>query len=138
MGTCMLIVDDRETIRPFLARHLQQMGYMVTQAGDVAQAMALVRDSAPDVVITDTVMPGELCELALLRSLRRSDPDLPIIVLAKQESLDVFVQATQKRLLFDCPLTPLPDLAMLETAVRRALELRHLASESSGWTTWLI
>lgn len=124
-GSRILIADDAEEVCRFLARRLHRMGYAVEQAGDGLEAITLVRETAPDVVITDMVMPG-LGGLPLLRALRKADPDLPVIVLTERAALDSFVQAMQEGLLFNCLLKPLPDLALLEAAIRRAIEFREL------------
>lgn len=124
-GSRILIADGAEEVRRFLARRLQRLGYAVEQTGNGFEAITLVRETAPDVVIADMVMPG-LGGLALLRALRKADHDLPVIVLTEQAALDSFVQAMQEGLLFTCLLKPLPDAALLEAAVLRALEFRDL------------
>lgn len=124
-GLRILIVDDEAEVRRFLARRLQRAGYAVEQAGDGFEAITLIRRTAPDVVIADIVMPG-LGGLPLLRALRRADADLPVIVLTERAALDGVVQAMQEGLLSNCLLKPLPDLALLEAAVLRAIEVRAL------------
>lgn len=124
-GSRILIADDAEENRRFLARRLQRMGYVVEQAGNGFEAITLVKGTAPDVVIADMVMPG-LGGLPLLRALRKADPDLPVIVLTERAALDSFVQAMQEGLVFTCLLKPLHDLALLEAAILRAIEFGAL------------
>ena len=58
MGGSILVVEDEAAIRDLLAANLQRAGYKVMCAGDVPQAEALVRDSRPDLVLLDWVLPG--------------------------------------------------------------------------------
>jgi diguanylate cyclase (GGDEF)-like protein len=53
----ILVVDDRAINREFLGTLLSYAGYEVVQASDGAEALALVRERAPDLVITDVLMP---------------------------------------------------------------------------------
>src|SRR5512145_3486673 len=58
MGGSILVVDDEVVVRDLVAANLQRAGYRVMCAGDVPQAEALVRDSRPDLVLLDWVLPG--------------------------------------------------------------------------------
>ncbi len=56
--TTILVVDDRAINREFLATLLAYSGYDVLHAADGAEALAIVRERRPDMVITDVLMPG--------------------------------------------------------------------------------
>ena len=58
MGGSILVVEDEAAVRDLLAANLQRAGYKVMCAGDVPQAEALVRDTRPDLVLLDWVLPG--------------------------------------------------------------------------------
>ena len=121
----VLVVDDDVEIRILLSRHLRRLGYTVEEAGDGEEALALVGKVVPDVVVTDMAMP-RLDGLGLLKALQRQDPDLPVIVLTGHGSFENAIHAMREGVLFDYLLKPLPNLALLEVAVRRALEVRQL------------
>ena len=54
----VLIVDDYEAVRRFIDRVLRDAGYDTMTARDGVEAQRLVlRDGAPDVVLTDESMP---------------------------------------------------------------------------------
>jgi len=53
----ILAVDDRAINREFLATLLTYAGHEVLQASDGAQALEIVREKRPDLVITDVLMP---------------------------------------------------------------------------------
>ena len=90
MGGSILVVEDEAAIRDLLAANLQRAGYRVMTAGDVPQAEALVRDSRPDLVLLDWVLPG-VPGLTFARRLRSDQrtKDISIVLLsARAEEQD--------------------------------------------------
>jgi adenylate cyclase len=65
MAERILVVDDLRTNAEMVAGLLRNLGYEIQTACDGAEALALVREQAPDMVITDIMMPHmdgyELC-----------------------------------------------------------------------------
>ena len=57
VGNKILIVDDEPSIARSLSFVLNKGGYDVTVAEVGEQAMALVRESTPDIMILDVMMP---------------------------------------------------------------------------------
>ncbi len=53
----VLVIDDEIDVRDAIRRVLERAGYSVRSADDVAQALAQMRISSADVVITDIIMP---------------------------------------------------------------------------------
>ena len=53
----ILVVDDEPDLRFLLRRIFERAGHEVTDAGDGAAALRAVRESAPDLVVTDMMMP---------------------------------------------------------------------------------
>ena len=90
MGGSILVVDDEAAVRDLLAANLQRAGYKVMCAGDVPQAEALVRDTRPDLVLLDWVLPG-IPGLTFARRLRADQrtKDISIVLLtARAEEQD--------------------------------------------------
>ena len=90
MGGSILVVDDEAAVRDLLAANLQRAGYRVMTAGDVPAAEALVRDSRPDLVLLDWVLPG-VPGLTFARRLRNDQrtKDISIVLLtARAEEQD--------------------------------------------------
>lgn len=87
----VLVAEDDRHTREGLVEVLQSEGYDVVAAGDGRTAMKLFRESTPDFVCLDIMMPAasgyEVC-----RSIRDESPDLPIIFIsAKAEEIDRLV-----------------------------------------------
>src|SRR5688572_8092237 len=61
----VLVVDDEEPVREFLAMVLTDAGHRAILAIHGAQALEMAQGDQPDLVITDAMMPvlggGELC-----------------------------------------------------------------------------
>ena len=78
----ILVVDDSPTQAEHLREMLEAKGHRVTVAYGGPEALALLRERRPELVISDVVMPGmdgyELCRAI------RSDPrlhDVPVVLL---------------------------------------------------------
>ena len=76
----ILFVDDEKDIVEEVAEYLVYEGYDVATAGNGWEALKLQESRPADVVITDWLMPGMGGE-ELIRRLRRTWPDLPIMVI---------------------------------------------------------
>ena len=87
----ILAVDDEPSIRRLIEVNLTREGYQVETAENGAQALAKIRASRPDLLVTDVMMP-EMDGFELVKNIRMdaSIADLPIIMLtAKTQDRDV-------------------------------------------------
>ena len=85
MGKSIISVDDSSTMRRMVSFTLKSAGYEVLEAGDGAEALALLKTRAVDLVISDINMP-KLNGIELTRELR-SQPNYsrtPIILLTTE------------------------------------------------------
>lgn len=91
MPARVLVVDDEVHIVRLIQVNLERQGYQVETANTGAQALAKIRESRPDLLVSDVMMP-EMDGFELLANVRR-DPalaDLPVIMLtAKAQDNDV-------------------------------------------------
>jgi PAS domain S-box-containing protein len=84
----VLLADDNADMRSYIARLLGQ-SYQVSAVADGRQALASIRESPPDLVLTD-VMMAEMDGFELLQAIR-ADPrtrTVPVIVLSARASED--------------------------------------------------
>lgn len=78
----ILIVDDAEGIRTYLAHLLEAKGYDVDTAEDGRAALALLEGgAAPDAILLDIMMPG-IDGIETLRRIRQFNLDLPVVMLS--------------------------------------------------------
>jgi len=122
----ILVVDDEEGLREFLAEALEDDGHTAVAAADGEEALALVRAQGFDLVLTDLRMPG-LDGLELLRRLRSEQPETEVLMLTAHGSVDAAVEA-MKLGAFDFLQKPISSPGELRLLVARALEHRSLVS----------
>lgn len=79
----VLVVDGDVRARELITKALSADGYDVRSVPDVYRALAEVRDTAPDLLISDVAEPDG-GGLWLLRAVRARFPDLPIVMMAEQ------------------------------------------------------
>jgi DNA-binding NtrC family response regulator len=83
----VLLVDDEPLVRASTADMLAEMGFEVVEADSGADALALIDVRAPDLVITDHLMPGlSGTDLALILAAER--PGLPVLIVSGYAELD--------------------------------------------------
>ena len=87
----ILIVDDNEANRDILRTRLAVHGYDLVQAANGEEAIARARETAPDLILLDVMMP-KLDGIQVCRILK-GDPALPfmpiVLVTARSDSRDV-------------------------------------------------
>lgn len=80
----ILVVDDEPIIRATVADSLSADGFAVDIAADGAEAIRRFRETAPDLVLLDVMLPGisgvEVCRVI------RSESSVPIILLTARDS----------------------------------------------------
>ena len=92
-GFRILVVDDAEGIRTYLANLLELKGYEVDTAEDGRSALILLEGGAnPDVVILDVMMPG-IDGMETLRRIREFDADIPVVILSVVGTASTIVEA---------------------------------------------
>lgn len=77
----ILVVDDEPDQRFLLRRIFERAGHEVSEAGNGAAALQAVRESAPDLVVTDVMMPV-MDGVELIRCLRDDPATARIPILA--------------------------------------------------------
>jgi len=95
MGLRVLVVDDESAILHTLQILLRGEGFEVAVARTGREALERFAEFGPDVVLTDIRMPG-MDGLELLAELRKQDPEVPVILMTAQASLQSAVQAVNQ------------------------------------------
>ena len=123
----ILVVDDEEGLRDFVAEVLEEEGHSTVRAEDGQTAAASLAKANFDLMITDLRMPGALDGMALLRKARAEQPDMEVIVLTAYGTVETAVEA-MKLGAFDYLTKPIGSPAELRMATARALERRRVSS----------
>jgi DNA-binding NtrC family response regulator len=114
----ILVVDDDPSICESFDSMLGSWGFEVLQAGHADEAMRLVDRYAPDIVISDVVMP-ETSGIELLRQLKVGDPYRPVLLITAQGSIDMAVEAIKQGAM-DFLTKPVTDLVRLKSLLDQA------------------
>jgi two-component system, OmpR family, phosphate regulon response regulator PhoB len=83
----VLIVEDEAAIQELIAVNLESAGHHVLRASNAEQALTLIRQTLPDLVLLDWMLPG-LSGLSIARNLRGSERTrtIPIIMLTAKSA----------------------------------------------------
>ncbi|MBP2018599.1 DNA-binding response OmpR family regulator [Symbiobacterium terraclitae] len=119
----ILVVDDEQAIADLIEIHLLSEGYRVRKADNGADALRIVAEEQPDLVILDIMMPG-MDGLEVCRAIRR-ERNVPILMLsAKSEDVDkILGLKTGADDYLTKPFNPLELMARVKAQLRRYLAL---------------
>ncbi len=76
----LLVIDDEQAICDTLADYLKHFGYNVATTTNCQEALALIDEVSPKLVILDIVMP-DMDGLDLMERIRQDHPELLVIFL---------------------------------------------------------
>jgi CheY-like chemotaxis protein/anti-sigma regulatory factor (Ser/Thr protein kinase) len=132
-GLNVMVVDDEPSVRELLGLTLAKCGASVTPAASVGEALAVLPNLRPDVVVSDIAMPG-MDGYEFLQKLRELVParggrEVPVIALtacASGQDRDLALRAG-----FDRHLTKPVDPAELVRVIAASHAARRVASGSS-------
>ncbi len=111
----ILIVDDEEDICRTIAELLENKGYEIFQATSGEDALRLVKEARPHLLLLDIRMPG-MSGIEILRRVRELDQEVGVIMITAFHDIDI-AQEALKLGASDFVTKPL-DLTYLETSVR--------------------
>jgi two-component system nitrogen regulation response regulator GlnG len=117
----ILVVDDDNAICLVIAEALKRQGHIVRTVGSIAERREALPAFAPDVLITDVMLPdGDgLDDVATIIA---QEPELKVIILSAQNTLNTAVRATGQGA-FEYLPKPF-DLNELSRAVAEAISVR--------------
>jgi DNA-binding NtrC family response regulator len=123
----ILLVEDKDSLRTMLRHALERDGHAVLEARSEPEAVKLLQQSQPALVLSDLRLP-EGDGFGVLRSAKDIHPDVPVIVMTAYGSIEDAVAAMKEGAL-DFLAKPVdPDHLLL--LVRRALDQRRLVTEN--------
>ncbi len=118
----VLIVDDEESVRTLMSEILRD-SYTPCTADSGEQALQMLRDRCPAVVISDINMPG-MSGLDLVPLVHEISPDTVVMMISGNRTLDNAIEAMREGA-FDFIKKPF-EIAQVELSVARAVEHHEL------------
>jgi len=126
-GATLLVVDDEKNTREALSKILSEDGYEVLTAADGYQAMDLVSNESPDLILADLKMPG-MDGIELLSRARLKGFDVPFVMMTAYGTVETAVEAMKKGA--EDYLTKPVNIEELELQIKRILAHRRLMEEA--------
>ncbi|MFE4831558.1 SpoIIE family protein phosphatase [Streptomyces sp. NPDC056672] len=133
----VLVADDNADMREYLTRLLRGAGYTVSTVRDGQEALESVRTEAPDLVVSDVMMP-RLDGLALVEALR-GDPrtaSVPVLLLSARAGQEASIEGLQAGA-DDYLVKPFAAAELLARA-RANIQLARLRGHHARWRTALV
>ncbi len=131
----VLIVDDEAAITTQLEERLAVMGYeVVGTASTGEEAVGLAREHAPDIILMDIVMPGELDGIEAARLIHR-EMDIPVVFLTAYGD-DRFIERAKDVGPYGYIIKPYQENALkaaIEIALYNREVMRGLEDHADGW-----
>lgn len=88
----ILVVDDDAAIRRTFEQHLTEQGYSVATAESAEEALSLLPDVEPALMIADIRMPG-MDGIELLQQVRASADGIDVLMMTAHEDMETAVAA---------------------------------------------
>ncbi|MBN2370524.1 MAG: sigma-54-dependent Fis family transcriptional regulator [Vicinamibacteria bacterium] len=123
----VLLIDDDPGTLASLSRAFALEGYVVDTASAASQAFERLAAEPVEAILSDVVMPG-MNGLEFLAEIRRRVPEVPVILMSGQATIEMAVQATRLGAL-DFVEKPV-GLERLLLTLRNALRLDRLEREN--------
>jgi PAS domain S-box-containing protein len=77
----VLLVEDNPEVAEASTSYLEELGYKVKWAADASSALLEIERDGIDIVCSDIVMPGKMDGVALARTIRAMNPEMPILLM---------------------------------------------------------
>ena len=127
MGKTILIVDDEQSICTSLSGILNDEGYRTITAGSAEEALRIIDEEMPDLVLLDIWLPG-MDGIEALNLIKTEHPQLQVVMMSGHGNIETAVKAT-KLGAFDFIEKPL-SLDKTVLIVNHALDLVRLEEEN--------
>ena len=123
----ILVVDDEESICQSLSGILSDEGFRVLTATSAEDAIGVIEDELPDLVMLDIWLPG-MDGIEALNIIKAENPQIPVIMMSGHGTIETAVKAT-KLGAFDFIEKPL-SLDKVVLLINHALEFVRLEEEN--------
>ena len=123
----ILVIDDKPNIREVLSTILREEGYEVKTCQTSAQALEVIAEILPDLIVTDLKMPG-MNGIDLMKEIKKFHTDIPVILITAYGTISSAVEA-MKAGAYDYLTKPM-DYDRLKILIRRALDQNRIHSEN--------
>jgi two-component system phosphate regulon response regulator PhoB len=90
----ILIIEDEKELRELLEYGLGSLNFKVTGAGNANDALIMVEESVPDLILLDLMLPG-LQGMQFLDIVRRKNQTVPVIIISARTGEDDIIKGLE-------------------------------------------
>lgn len=123
----ILIVDDEPSNVQALAGLLSDEGFGVLSALNGYEALKVINENVPDLILLDIWMPG-MDGLETLKEIKKDYPEIPVVIITGHGNIETAIKAT-KAGAFDLIEKPL-SFDKIAFAINKALSFRQMEEEN--------
>ena len=137
----ILIVDDEKSILETLSDTLRDDGYEVINASSGEEALTLVKEQPPELILLDVWMSPGIDGLETLKAIKEIAPEPIVIMISGHSNIDTAVQATKLGAydFLEKPLSGEKVLILVKRAIeKQALEKENVELKTSIFQRWEI
>ncbi|MGR6837714.1 response regulator transcription factor [Aliivibrio wodanis] len=87
----ILVIEDDQTTRDFIAKALEQEGFIVDSSGDGKEGLMMAISCDYQLIVLDRMLPN-LDGLKILSAIRATDNNTPVLILSALDSVDQRVE----------------------------------------------
>ena len=87
----ILVIEDDQTTRDFIAKALEQEGFIVDSSGDGKEGLMMAISCEYQLIVLDRMLPN-LDGLKVLSAIRATDNNTPVLILSALDSVDQRVE----------------------------------------------
>lgn len=127
MSTSILLIDDDKNLSRVTQYQLTEEGYVVQDAAGGRQGLDLLKENRFDLILLDMQMP-EMDGIAVLKEIRKQDPEVPVVIITAYGTVDSALRATE--LGADDYITKPFSINQIKLTIERSIYLRRLRTEN--------
>lgn len=135
LESLILVVDDEEGIRETISGILEDEGYNVITASNGIEALNIINEYNPDLVILDILLP-EINGIEVLKEIKSFKPTIPVIMISGHGTAEDVVKSIKigAEDYLEKPLTLNRILVTVQNALeKRALQLENISLKQNLW-----
>lgn len=135
----LIVAEDDVITRTSMTAYLKAEGYEVQKTADGLEALGLIRENPPDLVISDLNMPV-MDGMELLKVLAVEYPDIPVIIVSGVGTMTNVIEALRVGA-SDYIQKPIEDMGLLKHSIDIALSHLKLKIENKSYQEdleWLV
>jgi two-component system phosphate regulon response regulator PhoB len=126
----ILLIEDEAALREVIEYHLTREGYKVVSLGNANDALIVMEEAPPDLILLDLMLPG-LQGLQFLDIFRQKNQSTPVIIISARNTEEDIIKALERGA--DDYLPKPFGVKLLETKIKVALRRKGEKTDLSAY-----